>query len=145
MSNGNSMQLGLEHDLTHEISILKKKENGKNLTYHLGKATNGAVVGRYPRYPKRILKDKDFLLHIETHLKKILPADADLIWITATECGRPVVANQSYRVKSLSLKPLVIDIAGGCGLGGNTSVIPQVQKALDKRHPTSSSRNDFRL
>jgi len=69
------------------------------------------------------------------NLKKILPADAALIWITATECGRPVVADQSYRVKSPSLKPLVIDIAGGCGLGGNTPVIPQVQKTLEKRHP----------
>ena len=127
------------------VGILKKKENGKTVYYHLGKATNGAIVGRDPRNQKRLLKDKDFLLHIETNLKKILPDDAALIWITATECGRPVVADQSYRVKSLSLKPPVIDIAGGCGLGGNTSVIPQVQKALEKQHSTSSSRNDFRL
>ena len=115
------------------VESFKKEENGKILRYHLGKATNGAVVGRAPGDPKRIYKDQDFLLHIETNLKKILPADADLIWISATECGRPVVANQSYRVTTLSQEPLVIDVAGGCGLGGNTPVIPEVQEALENR------------
>ena len=119
------------------VGSLKKIENKKTLYYHLGKATNGAVVGRDPRYPKRISKDIDFLLHIETHLRRILPADADLIWITATECGRPVVAGQGYRVTTLAQQPLVIDIAGGCGLGGNTPIIPEVQQALEKRNAIS--------
>ena len=115
------------------VEVLKREENGKTKYYHLGKATNGAIVGRDPRNPKRLRKDRDFILHIETNLKKILPPDGTLIWLSATECGRPVVASQSYRVDSLSIEPLVIAIAGGCGLGGNTPIIPEVQTALEKR------------
>ena len=81
---------------------------------------------------KRVHPDKDFIAHLEIHLKKLLPPDSRLIWITFTECGRPVVAGQGYRIEPLRPgKPINFEASGGCGLGGNTPIIPEVQASLD--------------
>jgi len=62
----------------------------------------------------------------------------------ATECGRPVSAYQGYsigpllhreeRSKRAQAGPHVeLKATGGCGLGGNTAIIPEVQEILDRR------------
>ena len=122
-------------------------EGGKTRYYHLGKATNGAIMGRNPRQPKSIHADREFLVHLESSLKKIIPPDATFLWLAATECGRPVSARQGYSVYPLQPKneccdqttctrsqgPLSFKASGGCGLGGNTAIIPEVQAILDRK------------
>lgn len=116
------------------------REGAHGVHYHLGKATNGAVMGRHPLAPKRIGPDIDFWIHLEAHLRRLLPADGRLVWLYATECGRPVSARQGYSVRPLFPDiaarpdgPVGLDISGGCGLGANTAVLPEVQAALDGR------------
>ncbi|MDY0042329.1 MAG: hypothetical protein RBS57_18625, partial [Desulforhabdus sp.] len=121
---------------------LQLSEKGKTRYYHLGKATNGAIMGRDPGRSKSLYPDRDFLVHLEAHLKRIVPADATFIWIAATECGRPVSAKQGYTVNPLKDEernkefdlpmPLSFKATGGCGLGGNTAIIPEVQEILDR-------------
>jgi glycine/D-amino acid oxidase-like deaminating enzyme len=129
----------------HIVPVWKlgSKEGEKTYLYHLGKATNGAIVGRDPRKPKSIYLDNAFYTHLETHLKRILPSDGKLIWLTFTECSRPVTARQGYVVGPLKRSdskqtlipgnvPINFEAAGGCGLGGNTPIIPEVQAVLDR-------------
>jgi len=116
------------------VETLSLPRNGEMHYYHLGKATNGAVIGRDPFRPKRVQRDRDFIRHLEVHLKKIIPSGSRLLWLTLTACGRPVVAGQGYRVAPLiSGSNVGFEAAGGCGLGGNTPIIPQVQAALERR------------
>ena len=119
--------------------------HGKKLYYHLGKATDGAILGRAPGAPKFLRPDRGFLLHLGAHLKRMAPAGSSFIWLAATECGRPVSARQGYTVKPLlpedrgdrkglmGQAPLSFKATGGCGLGGNTAIIPEVQEILDRR------------
>jgi hypothetical protein len=116
------------------------REGEHGVHYHLGKATNGAVMGRHPLAPKRIAPDLDFWIHLEVNLRKLLPGDGRLIWLYASECGRPVSARQGYSIRpifaekaSASDGPVSLDISGGCGLGANTAVLPDVQALLDAR------------
>lgn len=126
------------------VWIARSKKNGKTLYHHLGKATNGAIMGRNPASRKSLERDKAFLDHLEMHLKRIVPPDSVFIWLAVTECGRPVSAKQGYSLKPLRLPtdcgestqtglPLSFVATGGCGLGGNTAIIPEVQQALDRR------------
>jgi len=116
------------------VNTLRVKKRNKTYFYHLGKATNGAAVGRNSKSPKRVHRDRDFITHLECSLKDILPDDGRLIWLTFTECGRPVVSGQGYRIDRFSPhQPICFEASGGCGLGGNTPIIPQVQTALKKR------------
>ncbi|MGA7876033.1 MAG: hypothetical protein WCA08_10240 [Desulfoferrobacter sp.] len=123
---------------------VRSKSGGKTLYHHLGKATNGAIMGRDPACSKVLRADKSFLAHLEAHLKRIAPPASTFIWLAATECGRPVSAKQGYSVKPLKLPkncgrssggilPLSFAATGGCGLGGNTAIVPEVQEALDRR------------
>lgn len=124
---------------------MPRREGGKTRYYHLGKATNGAIMGRNPLKPKSIDADRGFLAHLEVSLKKIIPPDATFMWLAATECGRPVSARQGYSVYPLqpsngrsdlsphSPAPLSFKASGGCGLGGNTAIIPEVQAMLDRK------------
>ncbi len=120
------------------------KDGAGTLHHHLGKSTNGAIMGRDPARHKRLQPDRSFLLHLEAHLKKIIPPAATFLWLAATECGRPVSARQGYSVKPLRFatnchrdaerfSPPSFAATGGCGLGGNTAIIPEVQQALDDR------------
>jgi hypothetical protein len=120
------------------------EQGGKKIFYHLGKATNGAIMGRNPSLPKSVHRDKALLTHLETNLKKIAPLNSTFIWIAVTECGRPVSARQGYTIEPLRLRkgwtsgaqpaaPLSFKATGGCGLGGNTAIIPEVQEILDRR------------
>lgn len=127
------------------VWTLERQEAGKTYYYHLGKATNGAIMGRNPRSPKRIYRDKDFFIHLETYLRKIIPQTSQLIWLAATECGRPVSAKQGYSVKPVqaAIHPPEkehlsnsFEATGGCGLGANTAIIPEVQAALDHQSRT---------
>lgn len=116
------------------VSTIRVQKGNKTLYCHLGKATNGAVVGRNSKTPKRVYRDSDFISHLESSLQHILPGDGRLIWLTLTECGRPVVSGQGYRVDGFGPhRPICFEASGGCGLGGNTPIIPQVQTALKKR------------
>jgi hypothetical protein len=119
-------------------------KDGKTFYYHLGKATNGAIMGRNPVRPKSLYPDRAFLLHLEANLKRIAPPGATFLWIAATECGRPVSAYQGYSIgplldqKERGKGPqadymLNFKATGGCGLGGNTAIIPEVQEILDRR------------
>lgn len=119
-------------------------KDGKPFYYHLGKATNGAIMGRNPLRPKSLEPARAFLLHLEANLKRIAPPGATFLWIAATECGRPVSAYQGYSIGPLldqeerSKGPqadhmLNFKATGGCGLGGNTAIIPEVQDILDRR------------
>ncbi|MCG6535244.1 MAG: hypothetical protein L7F78_11245 [Syntrophales bacterium LBB04] len=119
-------------------------KEGKTFYYHLGKATIGAIMGRNPLHPKSLDPDRAFLLHLEANLKRIAPPEATFLWIAATECGRPVSAYQGYSISPLLHqeergKALQADhilnfkATGGCGLGGNTAIIPEVQEVLDRR------------
>jgi glycine/D-amino acid oxidase-like deaminating enzyme len=132
----------------HIVPVWKteKKEEGITYSYHLGKGTDGAIVGRDPKQIKSLRHDEAFLTHLEAHVKRIMPSDGQLIWLAATECGRPVSARQGYSVETLqpeegvlSHSPLSAErnlprsfvASGGCGLGGNTAIIPEVQRRLD--------------
>lgn len=119
--------------------------DGKTFTYHLGKATNGAIMGRNPLHPKSLDPDRAFLLHLEANLKRIAPPGATFLWIAATECGRPVSAYQGYSIgplldqeecskESPADHTLNFKATGGCGLGGNTAIINEVQEILDRRN-----------
>jgi hypothetical protein len=119
-------------------------EQGQRLFYHLGKATNGAVMGRDPARHKPLSPERSLLAHLEAHLRKIIPAEATFLWLAATECGRPVSAKQGYSLAQLPGArksgngsgmsiPLSFKATGGCGLGGNTAIIPEVQAILDRR------------
>ena len=119
-------------------------KDGKIFYYHLGKATDGAIMGRNPARPKSLDPDRAILLHLEANLKRIAPPGATFLWIAATECGRPVSAYQGYSIGPLldqeaRGKDLQADhmlnfkATGGCGLGGNTAIIPEVQEILDRR------------
>jgi hypothetical protein len=112
------------------VWTIERNENGRPVFYHLGKGTDGAVMGRDPMHPKRLLPDIDFLLHFEAYLKRIIPEASRLVTLSATECGRPVCARQGYIVTSPC--PGFFEASGGSGLGGNTPVIPEVQAALDR-------------
>lgn len=123
---------------------LQEVKNGRTFYYHLGKATNGAIMGRNPKRPKSLHPDRAFLLHLEANLKRIVPPGSTFLWIAATECGRPVSANQGYSIRPLFAREecseglqkahtLNFKATGGCGLGGNTAVIPEVQEILDRR------------
>jgi len=119
---------------------VRVREGDHGVHYHLGKATNGAVMGRHPLAPKRIGPDIDFWIHLEANLRKLLPRDGRLVWLYATECGRPVSARQGYTVRPIFAEkesvpngPVSLDISGGCGLGANTAVLPDVQAMLDAR------------
>lgn len=132
----------------HIVPVWKTEdeEKGKTYFYHLGKGTDGAIVGRNPRQRKSLRHDEAFFTHLEAHIKKIMPNDGQLIWLAATECGRPVSATQGYGIKALqpdqgalsqsrwrperNLPPSFV-ATGGCGLGGNTAIIPEVQRILD--------------
>ncbi len=118
--------------------------DGKKFYYHLGKATNGAIMGRNPWHPKSLAPDRAFLLHLEANLKRIAPPGATFLWLAATECGRPVSAHQGYGIAPLlnqkkysksspANHPLNFKATGGCGLGGNTAIIPEVQEMLVRR------------
>ncbi len=122
--------------------------DGKTYHYHLGKATNGAIMGRNPLRPKSVEPDRAFLLHLEASLKRIAPPGATFLWIAATECGRPVSAHQGYTISPLldgeersrdprSHRALNFKATGGCGLGGNTAIISEVQEILDQRRAQS--------
>ncbi len=117
---------------------------GKKFYYHLGKATNGAIMGRNPLHPKSLAADRAFLLNLEANLKRIAPPGATFLWLAATECGRPVSAHQGYTITPLLARKerrksppagqaLNFKATGGCGLGGNTAIIPEVQEMLDRR------------
>jgi hypothetical protein len=123
---------------------LEAFKDGKTLYYHLGKATIGAIMGRNPLRPKSLDPDRAFLLHLEANLKRIAPPGATFLWIAATECGRPVSAYQGYSISPLLDQEergkgpqadhvLNFRATGGCGLGGNTAIIPEVQEILDRR------------
>jgi hypothetical protein len=116
---------------------------GKTYYYHLGKATIGAVMGRNPLRAKSLDPDRAFLLHLEINLKRIAPLGSMLLWIAATECGRPVSAYQGYSIGPLldreENRVLNFKATGGCGLGGNTAVIPEVQEILDRRSTLRSN------
>lgn len=115
------------------VWTLRCEEDGGILFYHLGKATNGAIMGRDPRLPKPLFKDQDYLTHLEGNLKRIIPADSTFLWLAATECGRPVCAEQHYNIRPLrpaAENPASFEATGGCGLGGNTAVIPEVHGLL---------------
>lgn len=132
----------------HIVPVWKteNEEEGKAYSYHLGKGTDGAIVGRNPRHRKSLRYDEAFFAHLEAHVKKLMPTDGQLIWLAATECGRPVSARQGYCIKTLQpekgappdshlsserdLPPSFV-ATGGCGLGGNTAIIPEVQRILD--------------
>lgn len=118
------------------VWTLPCNEEGGRVFYHLGKATDGAVMGRDPRRPKSLANDQAYLLHLQSHLQRIIPADSTLLWLAATECGRPVCAEQHYSIHPL--RPATgrtpsFEASGGCGLGGNTAVIPEVQAQLRSR------------
>jgi len=126
------------------IRSLQASKDSKTLYYHLGKATNGAIMGRNPLRPKSLGFDRAFLLHLEASLKRIAPRGATFLWIAATECGRPVSAHQGYTIGPLldgeersrdprTHRALNFKATGGCGLGGNTAIIPEVQEILDQR------------
>lgn len=128
-------------------SLQSVDKSGK-IYCHLGKATNGAIMGRNPSRHKTLHPDRAFLAHLEAHLKKIVPHDSTFIWLAATECGRPVSAKQGYSVnplwaakrciKGTDLQiPVSFKATGGCGLGGNTAIIPEVQEILDRRSTRS--------
>jgi hypothetical protein len=124
-----------EGGTVHIVPVASISVREKNVTQylHLGKATNGAVVGRNSRMPKRVYPDRDLLLHLEHNLKEILPPDGQLIWLTFTACARPVVSGQGYRLDRYPRgAPICFEACGGCGLGGNTSIMPEVQKALER-------------
>jgi hypothetical protein len=119
-------------------------QQGKKIFFHLGKATDGAILGRTPGAPKSLYPDRDFLYHLGAHLRRMIPAGSNFIWLAATECGRPVSARQGYSVKPLlpergdrknrmKQAPLSFIATGGCGLGGNTAILPEVQDFLDHR------------
>lgn len=125
---------------------MEREEKGITYSYHLGKGTDGAIVGRNPRQRKSLCHDEAFFTHLQAHVKKIMPADGQLIWLAATECGRPVSARQGYSIKTLQPEEGVLShpsliskrslsrsfvATGGCGLGGNTAIIPEVQRSLD--------------
>ena len=121
------------------VWTLEGNEAGARVYYHLGKATDGAIMGRDPRQPKSLAKDLGYLLHFEAHLRRIIPAGSTLMWLAATECGRPVCAEQHYAIRPLlaAAGPAPsFEATGGCGLGGNTAVIPEVQAQL--RSPGSA-------
>ncbi|MFP4030879.1 MAG: hypothetical protein ACLFTV_04865 [Desulfococcaceae bacterium] len=118
----------------------RAREGEHGVHYHLGKATNGAVMGRHPLAPKRIGPDIDFWIHLEANLRKLLPPDGRLVWLYAAECGRPVSARQGYTVRPLFEESggsdsefIALNISGGCGLGANTAILPDVQALLDAR------------
>ncbi len=132
----------------HIVPVWKaeRKEKGTTYSYHLGKGTDGAIVGRNPKQRKSLRHDEAFFAHLEAHVKRIMPPDGQLIWLAATECGRPVSARQGYSIKTLQPEedvlsglpwssktslPLSFVASGGCGLGGNTAIIPEVQRRLD--------------
>ncbi len=121
---------------------LEARDEGRAVYYHVGKATNGAIMGRDPLRPKSLDPDRQFLLHLEANLKRIAPAGARFFWLAATECGRPVSACQGYSIAPLLEnagsnlrpgRPLSFNATGGCGLGGNTAIIPEVQEILDRQ------------
>ena len=115
------------------VSSIAVQQKNRTDYYHMGKATNGAAVGRNSKLPKRVHKDKDFISHIESNLKAILPEDGKLIWLAFTACGRPVVSAQGYRIDRFGPhRSICFEACGGCGLGGNTPIIPEVQTALRK-------------
>ena len=119
----------------HAVPVweLERREEGGRVFYHLGKATDGAIMGRDPHRVKSLAKDQDFLLHLESHLKRIIPPDSTFLWLAATECGRPVCAEQHYNISPLRPGAGISagwEAAGGCGLGGNTPIIPEVQDLL---------------
>jgi len=130
---------------------LQTFRNGKTSYYHLGKATNGAIMGRNPLRPKSLDPDRAFLHNLEANLKRITPPGATFLWIAATECGRPVSAYQGYSIGPLfdqeygkgsqADHTLNFKATGGCGLGGNTAIIPEVQEILDLRQDLLDSRN----
>ena len=124
---------------------LQTSTEGRVLYYHLGKATNGAIMGRDPLRPKSLDRDRSFLLHLGASLKRIVPPDGTFLWLAATECGRPVSALQGYSVAPLydqvrsgrgsaGRYPPSFNATGGCGLGANTAIIPEVQDVLDQRN-----------
>ena len=116
---------------------LESNEDGGRVFYHLGKATDGAIMGRDPGMPKSLAGDQDYLRHLQSHLKRIIPPDGTLLWLAATECGRPVCAEQHYMIRPLlsGVKQLEsFEATGGCGLGGNTPVIREVQAKLQSTH-----------
>jgi glycine/D-amino acid oxidase-like deaminating enzyme len=132
----------------HIVPVWKteRHEQGARYCYHLGKGTDGAIVGRNPKERKSLCHDEAFFSHLEAHVKKIMPPDGQLIWLAATECGRPVSARQGYSIKTLQPEQGVLSqlhwsaerslsrsfvASGGCGLGGNTAIIPEVQRHLD--------------
>ena len=115
------------------VWTIENKENDCRVFYHLGKATDGAIMGRDPRRVKTLAKDQGYLLHLGAHLKRIIPADSTFMWLAATECGRPVCAEQHYIISPLLSgvrQPESFEATGGCGLGGNTAIIPEVQTQL---------------
>jgi len=118
------------------VWTLEEREDNGRVYYHLGKATDGAIMGRDPWVPKSLDGDQEYLQHLQAHLKRIVPADSTLIWLAATECGRPVSAQQHYTVHSLlsgTMSPESFEAVGGCGLGGNKAIIPEVQHQLLSR------------
>ena len=124
---------------------VEARKDGRTFHYHLGKATIGAIMGRNPSRPKSLDPDRAFLVHLETNLKRIAPPGATFLWVAATECGRPVSAYQGYTIGPLldqrgrvkgphqAKQALNFKATGGCGLGGNTAIIPEVQEILDAR------------
>ena len=135
----------------HLVPVWKTEIQKKRKTYfyHLGKSTDGAIVGRNPRQKKTLCRDEAFFTHLEAHIKRIMPPDGQLIWLAATECGRPVCAEQGYTIETLRPDkggrrqdlsmpekdlPRSFVATGGCGLGGNTAIVPEVQRILDKIH-----------
>ncbi len=122
----------------------RSQGEGKTIYAHVGKATDGAIMGRDPALSKSIESDRSFLLHLEANLKRIIPRGATFVWLAATECGRPVSALQGYSIapllegrnKAAASRPgypLSFKATGGCGLGANTAIIPEVQELLDSR------------
>jgi hypothetical protein len=44
----------------------------------------------------------------------------------------PLKSSDPKRASGIGTKPINFEAAGGCGLGGNTPIIPEVQEVLDK-------------
>ena len=134
MGEGGTIHIG-------PVWSLQARDENRVVYYHVGKATNGAIMGRDPMRPKSLDSDRQFLLHLEANLKRIAPPGARFLWLAATECGRPVSAYQGYSIAPLlenrdarlrSEHALSFNATGGCGLGGNTAIIPEVQEILDR-------------
>lgn len=128
----------------HAVPIwsIVRREDGQFTYYHLCKATNGAAMGRHPLSPKAVARDRDFFIHLDSHLKKVIPKGSRLVWLAVTECGRPVSASQGYTLSAILPEskgfvppgnlPVGFEARGGCGLGANTAIIPEVQEKLDR-------------